>query len=619
MIFPAEMERVEIAFLSEDRERVLESLQREGVVEIDETDKGVLRGVDVDTGEVSSLHVRSEKIIRDTNARESFLGSVLGNGKGNVFSLKKEQFNEVFENSKRFIDFFENNISGIKESIKSNEKEISYALNQTEILKFVRDLDVDFSEMNSLKNVFYFVGKCDKGMEKVLGETVSKFHVFSHSFRNGNDFVLFLMGMKNIEEYVGKAISSAGVEIFDTSGFGGKPTEMIPALEERVSVLIQENERLKGREVEFLEEWLPELKKTNSILKTCRERMKSLSLIKQTGYVSFATGFVPKKRKVNIIKAVDRATLGRMFVNFEKTDEGPTKLENPNIVKRFEIFTKGFGLPKNMEIDPTIFISMFFPVMFGLMLSDVFYGMIMVCVAFGIRLYAKNDLTMDFSRIMVLCGVSAMAWGLLFGSFMGNFLGFNGLLLSPTGNPVSLLLLALGIGMAHINLGFILSAVQKIKSRKSVIREISWFLIETGGGLLILNMFNVINGLVFYPSAALLAAGILIKISRPSNLINMMSFFGNVLSYVRLAAICLATAYIALTINHITSIILPASFALAAVFFVFGHIFNCTISSVGAFVNSLRLQYVEFFSSFFTGEGRRFIPLKFDKGIELIE
>ena len=75
MIFPAEMERVEIAFLSEDRERVLESLQKEGVMEINETDKGMLQGIDVDTGHVSSLHVRSEKIIRDLDVPKSFLDS----------------------------------------------------------------------------------------------------------------------------------------------------------------------------------------------------------------------------------------------------------------------------------------------------------------------------------------------------------------------------------------------------------------------------------------------------------------------------------------------------------------------------------------------------------------
>ncbi len=620
MIFPAEMERVEIAFLSEDRDNVLESLQKEGVMEINEAEnRKLIRDVDVETGHISSLHVRSEKIVRDVNIPKSFLDSILGIGSEGGMSIDKKRMKDTFENAEKTIDFFETNINVFNEGIKSNEKEFSEISSQLETMKYVEGVDVDFSDLNSLKNVFYFFGRTERGKEEYLKKSLNRFHVFRHYVTKNKNLIVFVMGINDIMEDIRKAMLSSGVEIFEMSGFHGKTGEIAKGLEERTTVLAEEKERLEKKKVDFIEQWLPELRKTNSILRIYKERMKSLSLLKQTNYVSFVSGFAPTKRKVNVMNAIDRATGGRLFIDFQKTKDGPTKLENPKLVKRFETLTKGFGLPKSNEIDPTFFMSIFFPVLFGIMLSDVFYGAIMICIAFGIRLYTKNEITMDFSRIIVLCGISAMTWGFLFGSFLGNFFGFSGLLLSPTGNPVNILLLALGVGIFHINLGFVLSMIQKIKSRKSVVQEISWFLIEIGGGLLILNLFNVVTGIVLYPSIAIMIFGILIKISVPSNTIEIMSFLGNVLSYVRLAAICLATAYIALTVNHITSIILPISFAFAAVFFVAGHIFNCTISSVGAFVNSLRLQYVEFFSSFFSGDGRMFRPLKLDRGIKLMD
>jgi V/A-type H+-transporting ATPase subunit I len=77
-------------------------------------------------------------------------------------------------------------------------------------------------------------------------------------------------------------------------------------------------------------------------------------------------------------------------------------------------------------------------------------------------------------------------------------------------------------------------------------------------------------------------------------------------------ALGLSGAFLAMTVNDIASLVLPIPYGIGIVMaifiLVFGHTFNIVINALGGFVHSLRLQYLEFFSKFFTGGGRPFEP-----------
>jgi len=98
------------------------------------------------------------------------------------------------------------------------------------------------------------------------------------------------------------------------------------------------------------------------------------------------------------------------------------------------------------------------------------------------------------------------------------------------------------------------------------------------------------------------------------SLYNVTSFLGDILSYSRLLALGLATAAVAMIINTLTVLVsgIPyVGWIFAIVLFLGGHIFSLAVNALGAFVHSLRLQYVEFFSKFFTASGRFFQPYRF--------
>lgn len=91
------------------------------------------------------------------------------------------------------------------------------------------------------------------------------------------------------------------------------------------------------------------------------------------------------------------------------------------------------------------------------------------------------------------------------------------------------------------------------------------------------------------------------------------SFLGVVLSYIRLMALGMVTAGIGMAINTIAWMVIKipiAGIILAVIILIGGHTYNLLINILGAFVHSLRLNYVEFFPRFFTGGGERFAPFQ---------
>jgi vacuolar-type H+-ATPase subunit I/STV1 len=88
--------------------------------------------------------------------------------------------------------------------------------------------------------------------------------------------------------------------------------------------------------------------------------------------------------------------------------------------------------------------------------------------------------------------------------------------------------------------------------------------------------------------------------------------FGDILSYLRLFALGLATGIIGSVVNTMAGMMwtsIPLK-VVAIGIFVGGHIFNLVINALGGFIHTARLQFVEFFTKFYEGGGEEFRPLK---------
>lgn len=182
-----------------------------------------------------------------------------------------------------------------------------------------------------------------------------------------------------------------------------------------------------------------------------------------------------------------------------------------------------------------------------------------------------------------------------------------------------LLLTSIGIGAAHIVLGLLLGIWQGLvkKSRSQ--------LLERGGMLIgLVGLFFLVGVVADFlpeglmvPSIAILVVGIVIlaiPIGKAGILVGPIEFIGvigNILSYIRLAAVGFASVYLARVANELAGFL--GSLVIGILVAVLFHALNLVIGMFSPSIHSLRLMYVEFFRKFYKGGGEPYQP--FGKGL----
>ena len=335
----------------------------------------------------------------------------------------------------------------------------------------------------------------------------------------------------------------------------------------------------------------------------------------------------------------------------EEEEVPPVLLKNNSFSESVEGVLASFGLPGKGEMDPTFFTSVFYVFLFGLMLSDAAYGLIVALVC-GFVLIKCPRMATNLRKSIKLffwCGISTLFWGVMFGGYFGDavdvvsetFFGHKvsipALWFVPLNDPMRLLLYSMLFGVIHLLTGLALKGYMCIRDGRYMdflCDCVLWFLLLVGliGMLLPTDLFaGIAGGPIYFPEAlkaavkwmAIIgAAGIVLMSGRANknfgirialgayDLYGMTSWLSDVLSYSRLLALGLATGVIASVVNQMGSMggRSIVGVILYIVVFLIGHTFNLAINLLGAYVHTCRLQYVEFFGKFYEGGGKAFEP-----------
>jgi V/A-type H+-transporting ATPase subunit I len=341
--------------------------------------------------------------------------------------------------------------------------------------------------------------------------------------------------------------------------------------------------------------------------------------------------WVPLKEADRVIAVVEESSEGHCVTDLEDPDpeDVPVLLDNPRFAKPYETFVEMYSPLKYNEIDPTIFMAFVFPFFFGFCLTDAGYGIIDALIGFILYrgLGKVNNFMRNFGIIMMSCGVWAFILGMVTNGFIGDFFPrfFN--ITLPTVipaidafvNPQNILIMALTVGVLHINFGLILGARNNIRlgnMREALGSQIVWLILELG------IILYLVGGMIFGAPLIILAFAMLLYYNGLFGLMDVSGFLGTLLSYARLLALCLSTGGIAMTVNILTGLsyeMIPViGVVLAPIIFVFGHIANNAFQSLGAFINSLRLHYVEFFAQFYMGGKNKFNAFRAERNFTKI-
>ncbi|MFC7204794.1 V-type ATP synthase subunit I [Haloferax namakaokahaiae] len=386
------------------------------------------------------------------------------------------------------------------------------------------------------------------------------------------------------------------------------------------------------------------------------------------------------------------------------SDEPPVVQQNSGAVKPFELLVKAVNRPNYYELDPTVILFLTFPAFFGFMIGDFGYGLIYTAI--GYFLYAKYDdgALKSMGGITIAAGVFTTIFGILYGEIFGLHLIADyfwhdvvGLAHAPIEKGLSpataewalgWLTVSVMLGIIHLNIGYIFKFVDVSNlhgAKEAVFEAGSWILMLNGLWIWIFSpaLGNIPPDFLFTTFAAdgvlpigftgfpavvgwaglgLFFVGLgLLAMAEPAELVEFISVLSNVLSYTRIAAVLLAKAGMAFTVNllffgvyvddhggwhfglggmpdasavaalgpgetlsyhgyEVTEILFgglvhggAATLLLGLVVLVVGHLLVLALGVTSAGLQAVRLEYVEFFGKFFQGGGKEYEPFGYER------
>lgn len=655
-----QMQRFSICALKKDRKAILEKLQALGVMEIDNSvieDESLQKMDTMESRQVfekqavmaeHALDVLQKYVPEKTSMLSSLEGKKLVN---------QWEYEKIIQNrdvmSKRARE-----LVNLNKEISENNANVVKLENQIESLAPWMSLEVPMT-YGGTRSCAFLAGT----MSRVMTMEEIRTAVAEHAPDLDAYDVTILSADKDLTYLAVVCLRKDAEKLEDAlraSGFARPsqmvskvPSELKKNLEEQIQKLNSKTKQIESRIAEY-KDYRNDLRLFVDYYRIRAEKYQILGQLPQSKQTFFISGYVPEGAVPLLKQKIENAYNCTVDVEeIKEEEEPPVLLKNGKISSAVEGVLESYGLPHKGEVDPTQIMSVFYIVLFGMMLSDAAYGLLVSLVCFiALKKFPRMAEGLAKSiRLFMYCGISTLIWGVLFGGYFGNvvdiisevYFGHKvmipALWFVPLNNPMKLLIFSLGLGIVHLFFGLGLKGYSYIKSKDYMgflCDVVFWYMLLVGLLLMLIpsDLFASIAQakIVFPPFVNLLAkvlaiggaVGLLLFAARDNKnfglrlalgayeLYNITGWLSDVLSYSRLLALGLATGVIASVVNQMGSMMGTSILGVIGfiVVFIVGHTLNLAINLLGAYVHTNRLQFVEFFGKFYEGGGRPFNPFK---------
>ena len=442
-----------------------------------------------------------------------------------------------------------------------------------------------------------------------------------------------------------EACTRSGMSLFELPPtLKGTVSEESAALAAKLADLESKEDSLSDELDALAEKWMPTVQKLSDYWNSLAGRYRAQGESDETDRTLRTLFWVPERDAARVQKRIEAVSphVALYLSDPGPDDVPPALLENGRFVRPFNVLTTLYSPPVYGGTDPTPCLAPFFFIFFGMCLGDAGYALVMLgAIGWLFKKYRRIPSSVkDFVMLFAFCAVSTFVYGVISGSFFGDFIASflpflvpvqqALMLVDPMTNPMQVLGISLLLGVVHLMFGLLIAAYDKIRTGQyldAIGNDLSWVLFivglclfgTAGGGMLpaflaLLGKAMAIAGaVVIFLYAGREKKGILSKaLSGFLALYGSTSYLGDILSYSRLLALGFGSAVIGMIINLLGGMsagIPYVGWLVAITVIVGGHLFSILVNILGAFVHPLRLQYVEFFGKFYSGGGVPYEPL----------
>ena len=537
----------------------------------------------------------------------------------------------------------------LKDKQRDCDRKIDDLANSLDQIEMFSGLDLDMKYLSGYDSMKVFTGRISE--EADISAIDSNLEVI----RNDETIIVFCPNEE--VDSTERVLLDLGFRSIDAPSIEGNPSSVESKIKSELSQLRNERDSI-DHEIEAL------AKRHGDWLVSCEEHYSALSeksslplKLATTENMFVMDGWVPSKS----VSALQQE-LQKLDVYYEVDNETesppPIKLDNPGPMKPFEMFTKLYSTPRHWEFEPTAIIFITYPLFFGLMVGDAGYGLAYILFAqYLIGKFSHSEGIVALGKILRMAGVYTFFFGTFiyaeaFGkSFfeLGELIGFNSFLFAKTYGPSFnvpliehydgapwhlpihkfspygaqlMLLSSVIIGFIHISLGLILGFINEMKHhdlKHALYSKMSFLMILWGGVMALVSVVGLLPDIVQTIGIVVMLSGLGLAIIGEGivGLLEFPTVFSNVISYARIGAIGLSDYGLAFTVNYISLKMLvpmgPVGIIAAIFIMLIGHLTVFTLGIIGTGINSLRLQYVEFFTKFVQGGGTLYDPFGYNR------
>ncbi|MHA2358930.1 MAG: V-type ATP synthase subunit I [Candidatus Thorarchaeota archaeon] len=382
-----------------------------------------------------------------------------------------------------------------KATIAKLEKERQRGI--ADVAKSLEPLGIDPSLIGTTEYTFTTAGLIPSGRESELewsiGEvTDGAFSIGTLSLKRGGSACVITVPV-DLKEAVERILSAMQFEAFPIpEDSKGQPEKIAQEATEKMAELDKEIEQLESRKEHIALEWGNKILAAWEVLLIESKRVDIKSFIVYTDQSIKMWGWIPEGKEEEFESLLSARVGTALEVSFDKPHfaehDAPTYISNPSVMEPTEDVVKSFGIPSRHDLDPTKFMFLTFPLIFGLVFADIGQGFLLLLIGLAaLRAKRKGE---DWGAIMgyiqsgaqglIMMGIFAILGGFLFGSFFGAETVFeplwptfahyiddgHGHLIANPYRATHMLKLSIEIGAIHIMLGIILNIYNKFKHRE---------------------------------------------------------------------------------------------------------------------------------------------------------
>lgn len=653
-----QMQKIHICAPKSERKKILEELQRRGTVQVEKTGEEDAIFTRMDTGNVRSGY---EKRAQSAENALKILEQYAPEKKGMLASLEGKktisaaQYYESVKVQEKVIGQVNRILSLQKEIADAQAAAVRAGVTKESLTPWL-SLDVPMNTRGT-KSTAVILGTLpgqwtQEQILSRLAESRPGLDAFSVEIlgSNADQTCLFAVCGRQNAEILEDALRMHGFARpqIQTGQTPGEYADQLAAEIEAAG----EREAKAVEELKTMAEYREQIRFVADYYTMRADKYQILGELLQSRHVFFVNGYIPARDAENLKQKLESSF--SCYVELEdipEDEDAPVVLKNNGFAAPTEGVVESYGLPHKGEIDPSAVMAGFYYFLFGLMLSDAGYGLVMVI---GCALVLKKFPNMGegmkkMLKMFFFCGISTTFWGVMFGSYFGDIITvFAGTYLGrtvtipavwfvPLDDPMKLLVWSFLFGVVHMFVGLGMKGYMYLKDHKLadfICGVCFWYMLLIGLILMLLpsSLFASIAGTqivlpaVMGPIAKVLAIGgalgIVFFTARDKKNIGLRialgayelygatSWLSDVLSYSRLLALGLATGVIASVINTMCAMVGHGVVGMIAfvIICIPCHVLNMAINLLGAYVHTNRLQYVEFFGKFFEGGGKPFRP-----------